>query len=47
MIYFGRSHCTARGHDPAACPICSWAMSKARAEAERRQGLSKPVRRMR
>ena len=44
MIYFGRSHCTARAHDPAACPICSWAMSKARATAERRQGLSKPVR---
>jgi endonuclease-3 len=47
MIYFGRSHCTARGHDPAACPVCSWAMSKARADAERRQGLSKPVRRKR
>jgi endonuclease III len=25
MIYFGREHCPARGHDPAACPICSWA----------------------
>jgi endonuclease-3 len=25
IIYFGRSHCPARGHDPAACPICSWA----------------------
>ena len=47
MIYFGRSHCTARGHEPAACPICSWAMSKARADAERRQGLSKPLRRKR
>lgn len=45
MIYFGRSHCTARQHDPAACPVCSWAMSKARATAERRQGLSKPLRR--
>ncbi|TMQ27925.1 MAG: endonuclease III [Deltaproteobacteria bacterium] len=44
IIYFGRQYCTARQHDPAACPICSWAMSKARAEAERRQGLSKPVR---
>jgi endonuclease III len=43
IIYFGREHCTARQHDPAQCPICSWAMSKARAEAERRQGLSKPV----
>ena len=44
MIYFGRSHCTARQHVPATCPICSWAMSRARADAERRQGLSKPVR---
>lgn len=25
MIYFGREYCPARGHDPAACPICSWA----------------------
>jgi endonuclease-3 len=44
IIYFGREYCTARQHEPAACPICSWAMSKARAAAERRQGLSKPVR---
>jgi endonuclease-3 len=44
IIYFGRKYCPARGHDPAACPICSWAMSKARADAEARQGLSKPVR---
>jgi endonuclease-3 len=44
IIYFGRQYCTARQHDPAACPICSWAMSKARATAELRQGLSKPVR---
>ncbi|HEX8114360.1 MAG TPA: endonuclease III [Kofleriaceae bacterium] len=44
IIYFGRQYCPARGHDPAACPICSWAMSKARAAAEARQGLSKPVR---
>ena len=44
IIYFGRTYCPARGHDPAACPICSWAMSKARADAEARQGRSKPVR---
>ncbi len=25
IIYFGRGQCPARGHDPAACPICSWA----------------------
>jgi endonuclease-3 len=23
MIYFGREYCTARGHDPEKCPICS------------------------
>ncbi|MDJ0766594.1 MAG: endonuclease III [Myxococcota bacterium] len=28
IIYFGREHCPARGHDPAACPICSWAARK-------------------
>jgi endonuclease-3 len=42
IIYFGRQHCTAKGHVPSACPICSWAMSKARALREERQGLSKP-----
>lgn len=25
IIYFGREHCPARGHDPARCPVCSWA----------------------
>lgn len=47
LIHFGRTVCTAKMHDPAACPVCSWAMSKARAAAELRQGLSKPVRRKR
>lgn len=28
MIYFGREYCPARGHDGAACPICSWAARK-------------------
>lgn len=23
LIYFGREHCPARGHDPLACPLCS------------------------
>lgn len=23
IIYFGREHCPARGHDPHACPLCS------------------------
>jgi endonuclease-3 len=45
LIEFGRALCTAKQHVPAACPICSWAMSKARATAEIRQGLSKPKRR--
>lgn len=25
IIFFGREHCPARGHDPARCPICAWA----------------------
>ncbi len=28
LIYFGRDHCPARGHDPAACPICAWASTR-------------------
>lgn len=47
IIYFGRAHCTARNHDRATCPICSWAMSAARERAELRQGLSKPIARKR
>ena len=31
IIYFGREHCPARGHDAAACPICSWAARRPRA----------------
>ncbi|MBW2269756.1 MAG: endonuclease III [Deltaproteobacteria bacterium] len=34
MIYFGREHCPARGHDLSACPICSWAASKKRIREE-------------
>jgi endonuclease-3 len=34
IIYFGRSHCPAQRHDFDACPICSWAASKARKRAE-------------
>ncbi len=36
IIYFGREHCPARGHDLASCPICSWAASRARIERESR-----------
>ena len=41
IIYFGRSACPARGHVIAACPICAWAMSRARAAAERAAGTSR------
>ncbi len=34
IIYFGREHCPARGHDLATCPICGWAASKVRVAAE-------------
>jgi endonuclease-3 len=34
MIFFGREHCPARGHDLSACPICSWAATKKRMREE-------------
>ncbi len=34
IIYFGREHCPARGHDLAGCPICSFTASKARIARE-------------
>jgi len=37
FIYFGREYCPARGHDLTACPICSWAASKARIASETRR----------
>ena len=45
LIYFGRASCPAKGHVPAACPVCCWAMSASRARAEQTQGVSKPMRR--
>ena len=36
MIYFGRAHCPALRHDLSACPICSWAATKARIAREAR-----------
>ncbi|MDB4928370.1 MAG: Endonuclease [Myxococcaceae bacterium] len=45
IIYFGRSHCPALRHDLAACPICSWAASKARIAAEARAAAPKKRRR--
>ncbi len=37
IIYFGREHCPARGHDLAQCPICGWAASKKRIAEESRR----------
>ena len=34
IIFFGREHCPARGHDLATCPICSFAASKTRMRLE-------------
>ena len=34
IIYFGRKHCPARGHDLAGCPICSWSATKKRIAEE-------------
>ena len=36
IIYFGREHCPARGHEAEQCPICSWAASRRRVRAESR-----------
>jgi endonuclease-3 len=45
IIYFGRSHCPALRHDLTACPICSWAASKARIAVEARGSAPKKKRR--
>jgi endonuclease-3 len=34
IIFFGRQHCPARGHDLTLCPICSWTASKKRIAQE-------------
>jgi len=34
IIYFGRAHCPARGHDPLVCPICSFCPPIKEAESE-------------
>jgi endonuclease-3 len=36
IIFFGREHCPARGHDLASCPICSWAATRKRMAQEKR-----------
>jgi endonuclease-3 len=30
LIYFGRGHCPARGHEPETCPVCSFAARRPR-----------------
>jgi endonuclease-3 len=40
LIWFGREHCPARGHDLSACPICAWAASRARIAREAQRGGS-------
>lgn len=42
IILFGREVCPARGHDLAACPICSFAATKKRIDEERRTGGGGP-----
>ena len=37
IIYFGREHCPARGHDLGTCPICSWAATAKRIAEEARR----------
>ncbi len=37
IIYFGREHCPARGHDLSQCPICGWAATKKRIAEESRR----------
>jgi len=44
LIWFGRRYCPARGHDPAQCPICSFAAPRARRRAATAR---KPARRVR
>ena len=34
IIYFGREHCPARGHDLGQCGICGWAATKKRIAEE-------------
>lgn len=37
IIFFGREHCPARGHDLATCRICGWAATKKRIAEEARK----------
>ncbi|MEO6596426.1 MAG: endonuclease III [Planctomycetota bacterium] len=44
LIHFGRTFCPAVKHVVAACPLCCWAMSKARQAAEVRRRARSPAR---
>jgi endonuclease-3 len=44
IIYFGRRYCPARGHDPAACPICSFAARRSPRRAGRTSKAVKAAR---
>ncbi|MEL6345206.1 MAG: endonuclease III [Myxococcota bacterium] len=44
IIFFGREHCPARGHDPDACPICRWGGVKRRLALEAKLGRGGPHR---
>lgn len=44
IIFFGREHCPARGHDLTTCPICAWAATKKRIADEQRR--NRPTRKM-
>lgn len=37
IIYFGREYCPALWHDLAECPICGWAASQSRKDAEAKE----------
>jgi endonuclease III len=45
IILFGREHCPALRHDLAACPICSFAASKTRIQAEAARARPRSARR--
>lgn len=45
LVHFGREHCPARGHDPAGCPICSWAQAKrASSRSSAAEAAARPAR---
>jgi endonuclease-3 len=47
IIYFGRRYCPARGHDPAACPICSFAARRTRPRGKKPSERARPIPRVR